>query len=232
MKSIFLNHKEQVVKLRQAGNTYKEIIEIIGQPISKSTLSLWCKNIIMPSEYKAKVDALMLKNNKKSLATALVANKIKRERYLEAVNKRVVHLNNYAQNRDILKIALAMLYMGEGGKNSKGAIYFGNSSPVIIKLFLHLLRFCYNIEEAKFRCTVQCRADQNIQELERYWSETTCIPRNLFYKAQVDARTIGKITKKVNYKGVCRLNYFSADILNEINEVIRILSAWAVSSVG
>lgn len=54
-------------------------------------------------------------------------------------------------NKDVKKIALAMLYLGEGGKKQRGSLMFGNSDPVIINLFLRYLRDCYNIDEKKFR---------------------------------------------------------------------------------
>lgn len=48
---------------------------------------------------------------------------------------------------------------------------------------------------------MQCRADQNIEDLEKYWLSKVKIPREQFYKAQVDHRTIGKPTKKRIIKG-------------------------------
>jgi hypothetical protein len=127
------------------------------------------------------------------------------------------------QQRDIAKIALAMLYLGEGSKCTKGSLMFGNSNPGIIRLFLNLLRSCYNIDEKKFRCTLQCRADQNIKKLEKFWSQTTGVPPNQFYQARIDKRTIGKPSKKPDYKGVCRIDYFSADIFNELLQIVKII---------
>ena len=106
--------------------------------------------------------------------------------------------------------------MGEVAKTKRGSLMFGNSDPRVIALFLRLLRQCYNINEDKFRCTLQCRADQNIETLERFWSKITNVPLKQFYKARVDSRTIGKKSRKMDYKGVCRIDYFSADLFNEI----------------
>ncbi|HLD21589.1 MAG TPA: hypothetical protein VJB65_01705 [Patescibacteria group bacterium] len=111
------------------------------------------------------------------------------------------------------KIALAMLYLGEGTKcQGRCTITFGNSNPIIIRLFLALLRKCYPIDESKFRCTIQCRADQNIENLTHYWTSVTNIPLHQFYKSRIDKRTIGKITMKPKYNGVCRIDYFSSAI--------------------
>ena len=100
---------------------------------------------------------------------------------------------------------------------------FGNSDPSIISLFMSLLRYCYNIDESKFRCTLQCRADQNTKKLEKFWSQITKIPLSQFYKARVDPRTIDKPSKKLNYKGVCRIDYFSADLFIELKQIAEII---------
>ncbi|MDP3985662.1 MAG: hypothetical protein Q8P82_02760 [bacterium] len=150
-------------------------------------------------------------------------NKQLREQYLTMVEHRVQHLPKLLDDKNIAKIALAMLYLGEGTKRSSGKITFGNSDASIIKLFLKLLRRCYNIDEKKFRCTLQCRADQEVPTLEDFWSETTGIPRSQFYTAQIDPRTVNRPSKRVEYKGVCRIDYLSADLFVEImklNEII------------
>jgi len=93
------------------------------------------------------------------------------------VDKRNNHLPFVLKNKNTAKIALAMLYLGEGSKNPKrGSLMFGNSDPLVMSLFLDLLKYCYEIDESKFRCTLQCRADQNIEELEDFWSRVTRIP--------------------------------------------------------
>ena len=99
----------------------------------------------------------------------------------------------------------------------------GNSEPLVIRLFLNLLRYCYNIDESKFRCTLQCRADQNIPKLEKFWSQITNIPLAQFYKARIDPRTIGKPSNNPNYKGVCRIDYFSGDIFMELKQIMSLI---------
>jgi len=166
----------------------------------------------------------MLSNINKARATALVANKIKREKYLANLYRQNLHLKHALKNKNIAKIALTALYISEGSKNPKGVLTFGNSNPLIINLFLKLLRLIYNIDDNKFRCTLQCRADQDIRQLEQFWSDLTKIPLNKFYKVQIDPRTVGKKTRKKDYKGVCRINYFSADIYNELFVIEKIIS--------
>lgn len=224
MKSKFHNYKNSVISLRKEGKTYNEIRAVLNVQIPKSTLSCWCKSTKLTEEQKERIGQIIKKNTEKSREAALIANRAKRKKYLKSVRNRVIYCDYLINDRNVAKIALSMLYLGEGSKNPKSCMSFGNSNPKIIKIFLHLLRYCYNIDESKFRCTLQCRADQDILKLENYWLQITKIPKPQFYKARIDKRTIGKPTKKVNYKGVCRIDYFSSDIRVELDQIIEVIN--------
>lgn len=218
-----LRLKGSVIKLRERGKTYSEIQRILRTKIAKSTLSYWCQNIPLPMGYQRKVKEYNKFNLNKARKIAFTANREKREKYLKSVIRRNAHLRGILENRDIAKVALTMLYLGEGSKTQRGSLMFGSSDPFIISLFLHLLRYCYNIDESKFRCTLQCRADQNIKKLEKFWSKITNIVPAQFYKARIDSRTIGKPSRKQDYKGVCRIDYFSADVFTELLQIPKII---------
>lgn len=216
MKSTRGKFKNRVINLRKTGNTYSEICKILKRNIPKSTISYWCKNILLSKSQRNRIEQVVKTNINKGRAIALIINKRKRIKYLQSIKQRISHLPKMMKNRDVAKIALAMLYLGEGSKKTKGSVVFGNSDPRIINVFMRLLRYCYNIHKSKFRCTVQCRADQDIHKLERFWSKITRIPPSQFYKTRVDPRTIGKPSNKLDYKGVCKIDYFSADLFNEL----------------
>jgi len=208
--------KEKAIKLRKQGKTYSEIQKSLRIVIPKSTLSNWCSKVKLPKEYQDKIREINLNSAQKGREVALIINRIKREKYLKSVADRNKHLAKALKNKDIAKIALAMLYLGEGSKTQRGSMKFANSESFIISLFLSSLRYCYNIDENKFRCTLMCRADQNTKKLEKFWSQITKIPLSQFYKARIDPRTIGKPSKKLDYKGVCCIDYFSGDLYAEL----------------
>lgn len=222
MKSKYYHFKNRAILLRKEGRTYGEIQSKLNCIIPKSTLSVWFENIILSEAQKTELKKRITDNINKSRKLALATNRKKRERYLKEVTDRIWHLRKFTDDKNIAKIVAAVLYMGEG-KKSNCSVVFGNSDPKIISLFLRLLRQCYDIDENKFRCTLQCRADQDIKMLEKFWSKTTGIPLKKFYKAQIDSRTIGKPSKKSDYKGVCRIDYFSADIFNELMKIAEII---------
>ena len=164
----------------------------------------------------------MLKNLIGARKVARQKQQSARQKYLSQIRDDNANLSLLMQSTGVSKIALAMLFLTEGSKRS-GSLVFCNSDPRVIELFLHLLRYCYKLGEEKFRCTVQCRADQNVQKLESFWSGITGIPIKQFCKAQIDKRSVGKPTKKDTYMGVCRIDYYSAHIFNELSEVVEIL---------
>ena len=215
--------KQKVIKFRKQGKTYGEIQRSLGLSIPKSTLSYWCNNVKLPKEYQIRIQKIVSDNAQKGRKVALIVNRIKREKYLKSITDNNKYLKTVLKNKDVSKIALAMLYLGEGGKKQRGSLLFGNSDPFIISMFLHLLRYCYNVDESKFRCTLQCRADQDIKRLERFWSRITKIPSSQFYKVRIDPRSKGKPSKKLNYKGVCRIDYFSADLFTRLMRIPKII---------
>lgn len=203
--------------LRQRGYSYKEIEMELNTVIPKSTLSYWFKEVNLNTTIQAKFK----EKNKLHLLSARklaeISKKQKRESFFKVLYKKNSAFSNVYTNNYLGKIALAMLYLGEGGKRFKqSSVMFGNANPKVIKFFLHLLRKCYVVDETKFRCTVQCRSDQNIDELTLFWNSVTKIPLNQFYQARIDPRSFGKKTLKQDYKGVCRIDYFSSETFWDI----------------
>jgi len=214
--------KKEAIALRVQGRSYAEICKILGRNIPKSTLSTWFKGLQLPEAVKERINADSLQNLALARTASFRNNAVKRQEHLNNIASSNAHLINIIKNPDVAKAVLAVLFLAEGSKRG-GSITFGNSDPFIIDLFLHLMRICYKIDEEKFRCTVQCRMDQDVCALEVYWSDLTKIPLSRFLKAQVDKRSIGKPTQKINYKGVCRINYYSADVFNELSLVPKII---------
>ena len=222
--------KEEAIKLRKLGYTFSEINFKLSSKIPKGTLSYWLKDIRLPKSAIKILNDKKLINNKKARDCALKSKKIKRNNYLNSLNQEYLSTIDVSDINEKF-IALAMLYLGEGSKTEKGSLTFGNSNPDVISSFMYLLRKCFGIKEDKFRCIVQCRYDQDSHELEKFWSKLTKIPKKQFYKTRKDPRTIGKPSKKLDYKGVCRVEYLCADTFHRIMAIIKILTR-AFSSAG
>lgn len=217
---------DEARKLRSEGKTYGEIRSSLKQQIPKSTLSFWCKNVILPINYLEKIADLNINNLNRGRVIALQVNRGRREKYLRNIDSKNLPIAKKIHGKDNAKIALAMLCLGEAAKyNPKGgaAFYFGNSNPTIILTYLALLRQSCDFNSEKLRCTIQCRADQDTRELEAYWIALTKIPKHLFYKTRIDSRTIGKPTRKLDYKGVLRIDYLDNNVRLELESLSRMI---------
>lgn len=207
-------------KLRAEGKTYSEIMRELKVGLPKSTMSKWCQGVVLPKWYKDKIDELNRKSFSKARQIAWASNKIKRERFLRALLTNNSHLVKKLRDKDILKMLLAILYLGEGTKwKSHSGLILGSSSPLIVKLYLKLLEVCYGIKSKTLKCRVSYRADQNLNQLQKYWSRAVQIPLKNFYKTLPDPRTIGKPTKKKDYKGVCVISGGSSAIQLELEKI-------------
>lgn len=214
----------EVRKLRSLGKTYNEIKKNLGINLPKSTLYEWCKGIVLPPEYIEKVGRLNFESLKKAQERGRKINKAKREAFFEKIYKINFPVSEKIQNKNVAKIALAMLCLGEAAKYGSGAVFsLGSSNPKIIVLFLALLKECFSFNLERVRCTVQCRADQNTIELEHYWQKVSGVPERLFYKARIDPRTIGKPTKKTNYHGVLKVDYMDTGVQLELESLTDLI---------
>ena len=218
--------KNKVIKLRKQNKTYQEIRDILGVTTPKSTLSTWCKGVSMSDYYKIKIHKINIKHLKKIRQLAVQVNKKKQEElYKELINKNKFFVKYL--NRNVCKLLLSILYLGEGSKyKSTRHLRLGNSSPSVIKLYLKLLYKCFSINKDKFRVTILCRADQNIKKLENFWRPITNINKKQFYKTRIDKRTIGKKTMKKDYKGVCVVDYFDTKIQLELELLSEQIEKW------
>ncbi len=215
--------REIAEKLRSEGKTYRQITDAVGIAIPKSTLSYWFRDIKLSERQKRKIERKKLKHLEKIRIVALASNKEKRANYLDAIKARNHHLPKLLK-RDTCIMLLSMLYLGEGSKwKSYRSLSLGSSDSDLIQTYLFLLRFCYKINENRLRCRVMYRADQNLKKLEKYWAHVTNIPLAQFYKTKPDPRTLGKITTKKNYNGVCSIYYGSTEIQLELEIIAKII---------
>ncbi len=220
-------HSQKIRKrardLRRKGWSIGEINQKMSIP--KNTLSGWFKDILLSKEQNKRIE-------KKMLASAAIGRKVaarllreKMERWKEKIRKRVKCYNKLSFNDPrVGKLICGLLYLCEGSKYpSTRCLVFGNSDPWIIRCFINLLRKTFNIEEGKLRCRIMHRCDQNLKELNKYWSNVTGIPLHNFYNSKPDSRTKGKSTLKKDYKGICAIHYLSTNLQFELQSIGEII---------
>lgn len=215
--------KQKAKHLRLQGMSLGEIgLEL---RIPKNTLSGWLKNLQLTKKQKARIKQKEIKSAAmgRKVAAELLRNKM--EGWKEDIRKKVKHFAKLAQqNPEIGKLICGIFYLCEGAKypSTRGLI-FSNSDPMVICCFLNLLRKFFEIEENRLRCRITYRWDQDCGKLERYWSNMTNIPLKQFFKTKPDIRTKDKPTRKIDYMGVCAIQYSNTTLqftLQSIGEAI------------
>lgn len=82
---------------------------------------------------------------------------------------------------------------------------------MILKFFIAGLRTVYKIHKSKIRGELHLRADQDPDDLKRYWSQELDLPLENFKYVSIDKRTQGSKTYST-YKGVCDIRCGSSEI--------------------
>ncbi len=188
------------MSLRRKGQSIRLIESELGIP--RSTLSGWFKNVELTERQKQTLErhrqTSFIEARKKAV---LWHNQGKAERLAIAKNQadHVLSLLSVS-NKESLELALAFLYLGEGGKG--GGTSLASSNPEILVFFTNSLLQLYGVEPASLKYYLHLRADQDPIVMTKYWTKKLGVPASAFGKASIDQRTAGRKTYD-HYKGVC-----------------------------
>jgi len=212
---IKIKNKEKAILLRQQGKSYNEIARFLC--VSKSTLSLWLRNIQMPAEVKKK---LWDKTRKKWASNITKFNKQRAK-----IAKEKAGTIQKSTSKDIKKISKrellligAALYWAEGYKKSRWSVVFSNSDSLMIRLIMRFFREICKIEENKFFATVQIHPNTTSQKSINYWSKITKLPKKQFRKTYSRLTPSSKRKRAINILpyGTLRISISDVKTINKI----------------
>lgn len=214
MKSQWYKLKDAAIELRRTGASLRDVEKKLKIP--RSTLSYWFKGVVLTSKQKEK----LFKNWKQALGKARkeAVKWHNQQKQLRLEAARISALETLGRintrQKDILELALAMLYLGEGAKSTPET-NLGSSSPLILKFFIKNLCVVYNLDCSKIHCELHLRADQDGLKMKRYWARKLRVPLKNFTTVSFDSRTKGSKTYQY-YKGVCVLRCGNAAIQRKL----------------
>lgn len=234
MRSKWFRLKTTAVALRQKGNSIRDIENRLKIP--RSTLSGWLKNINLTKIQQHRLERRWIKALVKARKKAVIWHNQQKKLRLETARKEALTVLSKIsiENKSIIELALAMLYLGEGGKTN--ATVIGNSDPLILKFFIYALEEIYGLDVNKIKCELHLRADQNPEEIKAFWSKKLNIPLSSFTSTSIDLRTTGRPTYNT-YHGVCILQCGNIAIQRRLvylgkSFCEKLAKKRAVSSVG
>ena len=209
-----LEEKRLALKLRQQGLSYSEIRKKV--PVSKDTLSRWCRNVILNPDQMEKLRRKRLKGAERGRiigAKRQQQDRVRRTKKLIEEGKREIDLLN-KRDRFIAGIGL---YLGDGYKSDK-SVGFSNSNPQLISFMMKWFREFCRVPEEKFRGQIWIHDNLNEPKARKYWSKITGIPLSQFQKSYIakNKTESKKIRKQLHKHGVFALRISSAEIQRKI----------------
>jgi transcriptional regulator with XRE-family HTH domain len=185
--------KNLALRFRKNGRSIKDIAKGIG--VSKSTVSLWCRDVCLSKSQMLKLRKKMIKGGYEG---RLKGARMQYERRIERekeFRKQGLEKIGRLSERDFL-IAGVALYWGEGQK--KGCeVRVSNSDPKIIKFMLRWFKRVWGINKDEITPFIIINKihKNRVDEVEQFWSKITKIPKEKFTKT-----TLIKAKNRKNYK--------------------------------
>jgi hypothetical protein len=159
-------------ELRRLGLSYNEIARLI--PVSKGTLSGWCRDLLLPAELRRRLALIRPK-----LDSQIALGRKRRDQALE--RKRLIRLSAqkevFWRRADPFWIAGVVAYWSEGSKTSSD-LRFSNSDPGLVRLFIDWSQ--QFLEGKGFSARLHLHTGQNEDERIEFWSAITGIPASQF----------------------------------------------------
>jgi hypothetical protein len=212
--------KQKAISLRKKGRSYNEISRILD--VSKSTLSLWLKNVKMPPEIEKR---FWDKTRKKWSESITAFNKKQGEIAKNLAGKRqrtAAKEIRKLSKRELLLIGVA-LYWAEGYKKNRWAIHFTNSDPEMIKVMIRFLKEICGVPELGMRAAVQIHPNTTSAKAINYWSKVTGISKKNFCKTYLRVSPSSKGKRPINTLpyGTLRIGVYNIEIADRIKGWIR-----------
>ena len=171
--------------LRKQGLSYNEIKQKLE--LSKSTISLWCRDVILSKRQKQRLWHNWLTSPK----LGGLANHERREQEILEI-KRAARNEIQKLNGETFRVAGIMLYWAEGTKTQSTAI--SNSDPRIIKLMVGWFKKVFNIAPIQLKAHLHIHYGNDEKKIKKYWSQLTGIPLKNFGKSFIKPAGTGHRT--------------------------------------
>jgi hypothetical protein len=206
--------KRRVIELRRSGKSYGEIKDLVS--VSKSSLSLWLRNIPLTSDQVGRIKSKKGQAVEKFRETM----KLKRQKRLQDYYKEQSKIYLPMTERELYYAGL-FLYWGEGNKASRNTVSISNTDPDVLKFSLLWMVRCLKIPKYVIKVALHLYQDMNIESELSYWSKELGIPRRCFNKPYIKKTLRTSIDQKGFGHGTCNLIVQNTVIKEKLLMLIR-----------
>lgn len=183
-------------QMRTKGESVKEITRKLG--ISKSTASIWVRDIILSVEQLEKLKKRSLKGAELGRLRSALKQKERRLKLIEELEKQGIKRLKNLTKREFLIAGIA-LYWAEGSKKTRG-VQFCNSDPKLIKFMIEWIKRNFNIKTEELAGYVGINEIHRSRDkiVSEYWSKISGIPLNQFRKTSFKKTKNKKVYENFN----------------------------------
>lgn len=211
--------KQQAIQLRKQGNSYLQIQQAIQ--VSKSTLSLWLRDVEISSSLKEKI---FQRGRKKSIEALIKRNKeqtVKAREKSQEIRSKFSKEITQIHEKELFFLGLA-LYLGEGYKRgADGAkwkcVDIANSDPDVIVIMMRFFRECCLVKEKDFRIFLSLHDKAQEKESIEYWIQKTKLKKENFIKTSFVQSSSSKFKypKRLTH-GTIHIRIYNTDLFHRI----------------
>ena len=188
--------KAKAIKLRQTGLSYGDIKKKLN--VSKSTLSLWLKEVALSEEQKKR----LYTNQISILSRGPQSQKERRKREIEKILEKAKNEIPLPISSETYRFFGAALYWAEGTKGKGFEIT--NSDPILIAFIVKWFKDMFSVRPEGLGARLNIYPQQNDLEIKKFWSDLTGIPLKNFGKSFI--KPLNKNYKKNNlYYGTIKV---------------------------
>lgn len=200
--------------LRRKGLSYQEILQTIS--VSKSTMSLWCKDIELTKKQKLRL--LSKKQFGQRKGSLIAAENKRRDRIKRTAKIREEAKKTVGQliTRDKFVTGIA-LYAAEGNK-SDGKAGFSNADPKLIKFMMDWFLTFAKVPMEKMRGAIWLHEGLSEKNAKKFWSDLVNLPPNQFHKTYIAKvkNNSKKVRKNIHQYGVIQIRFNDSSIHRKI----------------
>lgn len=192
--------------MRKKGISIVTIARKLG--VSKSSVSLWCRDIVLSDKQFEKLRKNMGLSFKYGQR---IAAQVNRQKKLDAIKNADIwgrNVINKISKRELLLIATA-LYWSEGSKtDSTSTLMFINSDPNMILLIKKFLVYIMGVKPEDIVCGIQINRihEARIKKVLNFWKNLLELKYSQIRKPYfINTKTSKVYENYDDYYGVCRL---------------------------
>lgn len=195
---------QQAINLRLKGKSYSEIVDIVR--VSKSTLSLWLRNVTLEESSKRILEGKKYQGQRKG-GLAKKNYRLISQRNIELKALKEI---DYISERELWLLGIIAYWCGgskQKEQNISQRVIFSNSDPILLKLFIKWLKEICRIEKNDILHSIYIHESGDMNKALVYWSETLNVSKNKFSRTIIKRHIMKTNRKNIgnSYNGLVRI---------------------------